>query len=93
MATLGVKNGKWVDIFTISQEENELGKYAIEVSERELNGKTVTTYQIVEHWADPNLFATNIDYEGTAEEIKRGEDEFNQKLKNMGFPPYIGEGK
>lgn len=92
---LGVdKNGKWVNITEITLEENQLGRYAVRVQHRKLDGKFVTTYQIVEFWSNPDLYATNIDYAcGDADKIKKCEDEFNQKLKNMGFPPYIGSKK
>lgn len=88
---LGVdKNGKWRRIFELKPEENKMGLYALEIRERELNGDMVTTYQIVQHWSNPNTFATNIDYEhARKEEIMKLENAVNQKLKNMGFPPYF----
>ena len=93
MKTLGVdKNGKWRSIFDLTPEENQMGLYALEIQDRELNGQMVTTYQIVQHWCDPNLFATNIDYEhAKPEEIAKLEDVVNEKLKNMGFPPYFSK--
>lgn len=92
--TLGIdkKSGKWVDIWDLTPETNVLGYYAVHIFDRELDGKMVQSYQIVEHFADSNLFATNVPFECSEDELIEKHIEFDEKLTDMGFPPFFGKG-